>query len=42
MKMGDLLWQQAAREAVIQKWWFRFKVVLALVALAALIKYLVT
>lgn len=40
--LGEYIWAQAARDAVIAKWWFHFKVVLAVLAFAALIKYLVS
>lgn len=40
--MGELIWAQAARNAAVAKWWFRLKVLLAFVALAVMVKYLLT
>jgi hypothetical protein len=38
--MGDRMLEQAIRDGVIERWWFRLKVLTCLVALAALLKYL--
>jgi hypothetical protein len=39
--MGENMLEAEIREAVIQRWWFRLKVLTCIVALGALTKYLI-
>lgn len=39
--MGEYILEGAVREAIIQRWWWRLKVFTCIVALVALLKYLI-